>query len=348
MTDRAARLRSRGALKHTLSMLLLAAGFVWGALYLFGLQFSAGGVYPEYSSLRSDPMGAKLLYDSLAQLPGVTIERNYQPFEFLPARGFTLLLLAMKPDDLTDLARIERIAARGSRLVITLQAVDKTQAADLKPLLGRWGVRVELAPRSDVNHRLYFAAAKGWNPIERAGDLQSAIERNFGAGSVALFAGSTDFSNESTVVGDRLPLVAAALGPAEHVIFDEQHLGIAESGSVVALARRLHLTGLAIGLAICAGLFLWRNGATFPPAADPAESRPLQGRTAQAGLTTLLRRHVPPRELAAVCWREWLSANRGATTPERMQRAEEIANGGADPVAALHEIENLLHAKGEL
>ena len=32
---------------------LIAAGFLWGVLHLFGLQFTEGDVYPEYSSLRS-------------------------------------------------------------------------------------------------------------------------------------------------------------------------------------------------------------------------------------------------------------------------------------------------------
>ena len=33
-------------------------------------QFAAGDVYPEYSSLRTDPSGTKLLFDSLTRLPG--------------------------------------------------------------------------------------------------------------------------------------------------------------------------------------------------------------------------------------------------------------------------------------
>jgi len=48
-----------------LVLLLLLAGFTWGMLNLFGVQFSIGDVYPEYSSLRSDPVGSRLLFESL-------------------------------------------------------------------------------------------------------------------------------------------------------------------------------------------------------------------------------------------------------------------------------------------
>jgi hypothetical protein len=335
-----------------LAMTLLAALFVAGALYLFGIQFSAGGVYPEYSTLRSDPMGAKLLYDALARLPDAAVERNFQPFEFLPDSGFTLVMLAVKPDAFANeqpyLHSIETIAARGNRVVVALAAADKIEPKDTPALLEKWGVRLGVDSARDASHRLYFAEAKGWNGVERVGPSLLAIQRNFGKGSVALLATSADFDNASTVTSDRLRLVAAALGPAQRVIFDEHHLGIAESGSVVALARRFRLTGLAIGLALCAALFLWRNGAAFPPPETAPEARPLEGRTAQAGLATLLRRYIPARELAAVCWREWLNGNRGAANAQRLRRAEAIAAGADEPLAALREIEIVLHAKGEL
>ena len=41
---------------------LLAAAFGGGVLYLFNLQFTSGDVYPVYSTLRSDPAGAKVLF----------------------------------------------------------------------------------------------------------------------------------------------------------------------------------------------------------------------------------------------------------------------------------------------
>lgn len=334
------------------ALLLLASVFLAAVTYLFNLQFAAGSVYPEFSSLRSDPTGAKLLYDALAQLPDVTVERNFQPFDFLPTSGFTLLLLAVKPDDLAAeqpyLESLQAIAARGNRVVVALQAPNILINADAPALREKWGVKLGVESTRERRHKLYFTEAKDWSGIERVGPRLLAIERNFGKGSIALFSGSTDFDNESTVTTERLRLVAAALAPGSRIIFDEQHLGVAESGSVIALARRFRLTGLALGLAFCAALFLWRNAAAFPPPPPQPENRPLEGRTAQAGLTTLLRRYIPAPQLTAVCWREWLAANRGSVKPDRAARAAAIAEKAPDPVTALQTIDDVLHAKGEL
>ena len=39
-----------------------------------------------------------------------------------------------------------------------------------------------------------------------------------------------------------LPRVAQAVGPHNRVIFDEQHLGIEESGTIVGMALRFRMT----------------------------------------------------------------------------------------------------------
>jgi len=176
-----------------------------------------------------------------------------------------------------------------------------------------------------------------------------AIERDFGKGSVVLLAESMDFSNRSTAATLRLRQVSGALGPYRRIVFDENHLGVAESGSVVGMARQFRLTGLAVGLALAAALFLWRNSTSFPPPAAARAGERLSGRTSQAGLLTLLKRHIPPAELAAVCWREWLSTNGHQAPPERRKRAEAILAASARrPLEATREIQALLHAKGKL
>ena len=60
-------------------IVLLAALFTYGLIRAFSIRFATGEVYPEYSSLRAQPDGTKLLYDSLARTPGVTVNRNLLP-----------------------------------------------------------------------------------------------------------------------------------------------------------------------------------------------------------------------------------------------------------------------------
>lgn len=327
---------------------LLAAGFAYGALRLFGIQFAIGEVYPEYSSLRSDPVGSKLLFDSLAGLPGLRVERNYLPPEYLPAHGAAVLFLG------SSLAAVnwkdfERVAAPGNRIVLALRLTKPPQAPEIKQLRDAWHIRIDEDPLKGRAHPFFFGDAPGWRVVDRAGPKLLALEKDFGKGTIAIFAESSDFDNESSIAGDRMAQVSAAIGPYSTIVFDEQHLGIAEGGSVVDLARRFRLGGLMLGLALMAALFLWKNAAGFPPPAKIKADGMLAGRTSQAGLLTLLRRHVPPRDLAAACWQEWLSGNGGQGSAARIERAAAIARGGAsNPLQSARDIAGVLHGKGEL
>jgi hypothetical protein len=358
--------------------LTAAAVFLWGVGGLFNRQFASGELYPEFSTLRTDRMGAKLLFDSLGRLPGIAVERNFLPFGFLPRDGATLVMLGMKPMqvDWNDglLRPVEQLAARGNRVVLAmwidpdgfrptqtdLDRVEEPQAKDPKkksktetprypPIQTMWKVSLKIDSDAKNPHPLYFGQADGWRVREQAGSKILAIERDFGKGSVVLMAESSDFTNQSAVALDRLPRVAGTLGGYRRIVFDEEHLGIAETGSVVGMARQFHLTGLAIGLALSAALFIWRNARSFPPPEAARAGERFSGRTSQAGLVTLLKRHIPPAQLAAVCWREWLSTNGREVSPERRQQAEAmVAASGGRPLEATREIQALLRAKGEL
>lgn len=335
---------------------LLAAAFICGTLYLFDVQFSGGDVYPEYSSLRTDPRGAKLLFDSLAGVPGLTLVRSYLPLDLLEEDHATIILLGLDPNRFASdpelyLRPIERLAGRGNRIVAALQPPDGVTGPRTDALESAWHVKLVVDATRRRVYALHFSQAEGWKVLEAIGPKLLAIERPFGKGSVVLIAHSGDFDNASTVAAALFPLVTTVIGPNSRIVFDEQHLGIAESGSVVGLARRFHLVGLALGLALVATLVIWKNATAFPPlAARPAPR--LGGRTSLSGLITLLRRHIPPDRLAATCWQEWLKGNGREVLPARRDRAEAIIqraaqNSAQSPVAAMREIQAVLHSRGE-
>jgi hypothetical protein len=111
-------------------LLLLAAGaFLYGIAHLFALRFQAGDVFPPYSTLRGDPLGAKVLYDSLQALPEVAVERNEKPLgRFVAGKTTTLFYLGTKsyywPEK--EIEALERIASSGGRVVISLHP-EKTE-----------------------------------------------------------------------------------------------------------------------------------------------------------------------------------------------------------------------------
>ncbi len=74
-----------------------AAAFLAGIAHLFMLRFQAGDIYPPYSTLRADPLGAKAIYDSLDALPAREITRNYRPIERVTVPPHSTLLFTGVP-----------------------------------------------------------------------------------------------------------------------------------------------------------------------------------------------------------------------------------------------------------
>ncbi|MDB6155291.1 MAG: hypothetical protein JWL90_3744 [Chthoniobacteraceae bacterium] len=114
-------------LKRLLLIGFLALVFVCGVVHLFALRFEHGDVYPEYSSLRTDPLGCKAFYDAFREQPGLTLRRNYRPIVKLQPAPATTLIYAGTPARAwwgnKELEAVEAMAAAGSRVVITFVGV---------------------------------------------------------------------------------------------------------------------------------------------------------------------------------------------------------------------------------
>jgi len=345
--------------RTVIPVIAIAAVSVVGGLYLMNTQFANGDIYPEFSSMRSDPAGAKLLADSLALVPGFRVTRNYLPLEYANDGDSAVLLLDLKPAALSEgfLKGVDRVAARGNRVILAVSDPRYTPQKS-EPIAKDWKVRFACRDGASDDCEIYFAEATGWKAMDR---VAAGIERASGKGSVVLLAGCEGFSNGALAGGLAGGLasatagfaeISAALGPYSRVVFDEHHLGIEQTGSVVGLVRRFRLTGMALGLGFCAALLFWRNASAFPPRIDSRPAGPdtggAAGRTSRSGLVTLLRRHVPAAELASVCWNEWLAVNKRAVSAEAAARAGELArNSAGDPVSALVEMQSVVNSKGK-
>ncbi len=105
--------------------------FSAGIFKLFSLRFEAGDIYPPYSSLRSDPLGSKALYESYKATGSLDVERNFLPLSKIKNEDRTLLFfLGDTPNtiDFIPLNLYETVTdflSSGGRLVIAFSPMSK-------------------------------------------------------------------------------------------------------------------------------------------------------------------------------------------------------------------------------
>ena len=110
---------------------LLLVAFLFGVGHLFVLRFQTGDVYPAYSSLRSDPLGTRVLYESLENIDDITIRRNYNFLHSLkPEADTTFFYLGTSADDYQSVPQelievFDRLTQSGGRLVVSFLPINK-------------------------------------------------------------------------------------------------------------------------------------------------------------------------------------------------------------------------------
>src|ERR1035438_5550985 len=70
----------------------LVALFLVGAWQVMIAPLATGDLYPPYSSLRTDPLGAKALFESLSEQPGLDVTRLYKARRLLDSATSLLVL----------------------------------------------------------------------------------------------------------------------------------------------------------------------------------------------------------------------------------------------------------------
>jgi hypothetical protein len=110
--------------KHTIVLALLIIFLLAAIVHLMLLRHKAGDIYPPYSSLRSDPLGAKIFYESLQSITQLNVSRNYRHLKKITHKNqFTLFYpgvhheYVLWSDEINK--SVEDMVQRGNRVVIS-------------------------------------------------------------------------------------------------------------------------------------------------------------------------------------------------------------------------------------
>ncbi len=391
-------LRNKGTLLLGLAVLVL---FFYGSVQLVLLRLETGDVYPPYSSLRSDPLGTKALFESLQTCCGLKVERNYEPFvEVSQRKHAAVLFLGVEDMEMDAVPKplageFNSFVQNGGRLVFTFlpknetslrgsvkKAIERQKGKEKKDeehipemvsLDEEWGVEFAnselpavkketarlfdtglLLPSQVACHTsLYFRNLDpAWQVLYEREAKPVLIERKLGNGTIVFSALSYFLSNEAMLKERHADLLAWIVGDEPEVIFDEYHHGISASPGVAALGRKYHLEWFFFGLLLLSVLFLWRSAVPLVPPFDDSDSahNGTRGKESAEGLTNLLRRNIPARQILSVCYQEWkksqASQGIGRSKMERIdsiiEKQNQLPLRQKDPLSAYNHVSRML------
>ncbi|MFN2621775.1 MAG: DUF4350 domain-containing protein [Chthoniobacterales bacterium] len=175
-------------------VIFAGAVFLFGLAHLFTLRFEAGDIYPPYSTLRSDPLGARIFYESLRALPDIAVEQNEKPLSKFPAsERTTLFYLGAKsiywPE--SEVAALENFVSKGGRLVLTFYPRDeapdrifgsptpeKSPAKNASPSPTSEALTEKVLDQRELGQRWKFQVAYkgGWLDTDARNQLGSILE----------------------------------------------------------------------------------------------------------------------------------------------------------------------------
>jgi len=107
------------------SALLLVVVLALG--WLFKVRLGGGDLYPLYSSLRADALGTRALYEALAQIDGMQVERDYRPLAKLGTQPRLIVLPGLNWErwqsvPANQLDALNAAARNGARVLLAFRA----------------------------------------------------------------------------------------------------------------------------------------------------------------------------------------------------------------------------------
>jgi hypothetical protein len=123
----------------TFGIVALAAVLIYGLVQVFTLRFQHGDVYPPYSTLRGDPLGAKVLHDAIDGMPGFRVQRNFRPItEHRAGEQITLVYSGIERRSIwgeSEIKTLEALVTNGARAAFAFAPEDLASArAAFKPV----------------------------------------------------------------------------------------------------------------------------------------------------------------------------------------------------------------------
>ncbi|MCP4269549.1 MAG: hypothetical protein GY777_28925 [Candidatus Brocadiaceae bacterium] len=138
-----------------LGLVIIVILFLTGITIIFNLQYDKSNNLPRYSSLRADPLGTKIIFESLSNLSDLNVQRNFKSYYQLPTNyKYTFFFLGSTVDSFfnninkNDFEKLHGLLEKGNRLVFALTP-DKNSYSARKTRKGEEGEKEKVVDEDD-------------------------------------------------------------------------------------------------------------------------------------------------------------------------------------------------------
>jgi len=270
---------------------LMLAAFVALLVPRMMLSIAQGDVYPEWSTMRSDPLGTKVLFLALQRTGGLAVERNYEPWRQATPRKAQYVMMGASPSVLADAKDLAKLVSAGGTVLLALPAGSSKFASRTERVGFVSASRTEISLRSEE-----------WKCLDGTWERCKLASK----GAVRVLADGSPLRNGELHDARQTELVARLFGGGLPVVFNESHLGVVDTGGVGVLLQRYRLFP-AIGMLLAAALlFVWRSSVSMLPEKEPVSAA--MAPQPAASLRTLLAQRVPRPKLLGTMVEEWKRA----------------------------------------
>ena len=290
-------------------------------------SIAQGDVYPEWSTMRADPLGTKVLFLALQRTGGVAVERNYEPWRQSVPRRAQYVLMGASPLILQDSKELAKLLSAGGMAFLALPPSTEKSALRTEKFGFVQATRTEVALKSGE-----------WTCLVGTREFCKLASK----GRIWLLVDGSPLRNGELHGERQTELLARLFSNGLPVVFDESHLGVNETGGVGVLLQRYRLFP-AMGMMLAAALlFVWRSSVSMLPEREPVSAA--MAPQPAASLRTLLAQRVPRGKLLETLVDEWKRAlpllpvwHRGRVA--EMEAALERARGLKNPKQGYAELQ---------
>lgn len=330
-------------MKKRLSFLVISALillFAFSAYKVLDMRFKEGDVYPRYSSLRHDPMGTSIFFQSLGKMDyTVTTLLEESLLEGLDP-GDTILFILSPSFNFSKEARegIVGFILHGGRVLLTEK--------DHNSLMDFFDTRIDPNQRDwendgDENNRGILKAEPGemfdfldekltimdlspliseWprtQTVYSIKDKDIVLLLTHGKGDMIICSETYFISNESLIKEPPVRFFTWIMDGRKQVLVDEYHHGISSRKGISFLLEKYHLYWSIAYMILIFILYLWHVLPRFRKPIPRSLSETPRIRSSLDGYTHILTKTVPKDRLLDISLEQWIKSSRNRLFVEK-------------------------------